>query len=150
MATCFILLQSGGKIIKQAADGFLLFTNCVPAPTDQPSGGIDAVSWQPDFSAIQAEREARQTFREKENEIIDLRLEAQDLILRKTELQKEQSKQAQRQLKALELEYANLQQEIVKQLIALQQLEQIAIKRKKTVVLLLLMAASPLSSLAIN
>jgi len=145
---CYILFQDGGRIIKQSGDGFLLLENC--NLENQPSGGIDAVTWQPDFRALQAEKEARRAFREKQNEIVELKLEAQDLILRKAELQKERTKQAERQLKALQLEYDNLQKETARQLILLQKLEQIAIKRKKTVVLLLLMAVNPLSSLAIN
>ncbi len=35
--TCYILLQNGGKIIKQSGDGFLLLTNCVV--DEEPRGG---------------------------------------------------------------------------------------------------------------
>ena len=65
MATCFILLQSGGKIIKQAGDGFLLLTNCVVDNLLAPNGNRRQ-EYQPTYHELKERRAIERKFEEAE------------------------------------------------------------------------------------
>ena len=173
---CAILLQSGYKITKESGDGALLLTNCVisvPAGTgcdillqsgfsilkqdgdkllltncaigEDFVGHGDYLSWHSNIYKYEYEQ-AKKREKIKQAEVIRLRLEAQEALLRKQELVKAaQDKQTQRQLKALQAEYDALMEELAYQLNALEELQKATAKRKRMVLTLLLMAASPFS-----
>ena len=60
--TCNILLQTGGKIIKQAADGFLLLANCV-ADAIAPNGGARQ-EYQPTHYELRHRKDIERKFEE--------------------------------------------------------------------------------------
>lgn len=109
MSTCYILLQNGGRIIKQSGDGFLLLTNCVVTPEDTVLGG--------DFSHLdtwlerqnEKYRGAKREKERKEQEIIEQKLAVQALLNEKRDLEKQKLKQNEKQITALqrEIESAN-------------------------------------------
>lgn len=86
----------------------------------------------------------------KEDEVIRLKVESQELLLKKRELGKPTDKQSKRQLAALEKEYSALQIEIAAQMFVLDKLQIEAVKRKNNVLLLLLSAACPFSTITIH
>lgn len=86
----------------------------------------------------------------KEDEVIRLKVESQELLLKKRELGNPTDKQSRRQLAALEKEYYALQIEIAAQMSILDRLQIVAVKQKNNVLLLLLSAACPFSTITIH
>jgi len=116
---------------------------------EPPEDDIVGDSWiQYDPSAQRAMAEnkrAKERQRIKEEEITRLRLEAQEVLVKKSEVKDDTSKQALRQIRALEREYAVLMDELQQQLVALDKLQQETVKRRKIMILLLMAAGNPFS-----
>lgn len=131
-----------------------IFNNAIfntDSPAVEETTGDSWIQYDP--SALRATREmqaAKKRERIKQDEIIAKRLEAQELLLRKRELQDLQDKQSLRQMAFLEREYLELQNEIMAQMAALEILQKQAIQRRKAVTFLLMMAASPFTSLSLH
>lgn len=87
-------------------------------------------------------RDTQLALKEKEDEIIRLRLEAQELELQKRELDDAKDKQTKRQIAAIERKQAILKQDIADELATLVLMQQ-AFNRRNEEALALLMSAFP-------
>lgn len=94
--------------------------------------------------------EAKRREKIKQDEVIRLKLEAQEILLKQREVRPNKDKQSKRQLAALEKEYAVLQKEIEAHMQALQILHENTVKQKNNVLILLLAASCPLTSFTIH
>lgn len=139
MTDSFLLLDDASSfLLIDDANSFLIIG------TEDDSGGIPYVRYANVEYALAKERE-----RIKQEEIIRLRLEAQELLMRERELADKRDKQSRRQLAALEKEKASLMADIQYQLVALEKLQKITVQRKNRVIMLLLTAACPFNNLTI-
>lgn len=91
--------------------------------------------------------EAEKQRKIKEEEVIRLKLAAQESILKKRELQDKLDKQSLRQLRALEIEYEQLQKDLLYQLAALDKLHKESVKKRNKLITLLLFAACPFTAI---
>lgn len=115
---------------------------------DQPSGGSDDKEYYHNLRIAEANRrykEAKKREEIKQDEVIKLRLESQDIYLAKKELVGKTDKQSKRQLAYLEKQMAKLAKEIQLLMVDLEKLQKDTVKKKNNVLIILLMAACPLS-----
>lgn len=146
MSDSFLLLEDGVSfLLLQDGESFLIIE-----AEDEQSGGLPYYDPFAQRAALEFEA-AREREKIKQEEIIRLRLEAQDALMRKRELSAaRETKQSLRQIRALEKEYAALEQEVAYQLAALEELQKLTTKRKNNLILILLSAASPFASIAMH
>ncbi len=147
--TCYLLYEDGSRIILEDGSGFLLVENCIVTDGDYTGHGGYEYDWKVRFTNERYEEEQRKK-KEKQDEIIRLRLEAQEALLEQRGMKQETSKQAKRQLRALEKQYLNLQQQILKEMQALEEMQRQEMIWRKMLALLLLQEACPFSSISMT
>jgi hypothetical protein len=122
-----------------------------PTPDAETTGGLPHYIDPFTQRYLLEYKQAKERQRIKEEEIIRLRVEAQETLLRKRELEeKKRTAEQQRRLSALEAQYIALQDELQAQLVALAVLHKNAVKRRNNLILVLLQAASPFSPITFH
>lgn len=141
---CYRLTEDGGFRILENGIDFRITETC---------DIVQASNWKlwPDHDIKRRNDEYRAKVDEenrKQNEIIALKLEAQVLRAQEIELRKEKSKQAARQVKALEKEISQLMATIEKEMAILFEIQRQSMIYKRNIEFLVLLMASPFGSVS--
>jgi hypothetical protein len=141
---CFLLLENGKKILKESGDGFLLLEHC---DEEYVGGGGQGRQWG--YAGLEQaysnQIKAREAEEAKQQEILRLKIEAQELLVKKEEIKSQKDKQTKRQLAALESKYQELLQEEREQLRLLDEMQQAVVRQRNLIIFLLLQASCPLN-----
>lgn len=141
MADFFLLLDdSSSFLLLDDSSSYLIIGS-----EDDTTGGSEYYHNLRIAEANKRHAEAKKRERIKQDEVIRLKLEAQEALLKHRELKPRRDKQSKRQLAALEREYLSLQAEIAAQMLALFELQENTVKQRNSVLMLLLLAACPLT-----